>query len=146
LSKVDKPKWLMEKYKITLQNQRIQQLVRRVRPFAALTYNWWSWYVRAANPKARLEALTSRPLLPCAVGRVTKTAGRVELHLTPMHAKVSLIKAMVVNVSAAVAYVKRAAEQLPKLDCWQALVRYISDKITGQSVLPGCLPMALANG
>jgi hypothetical protein len=20
----------------------------------ALTYNWWSWYVRAANPKARL--------------------------------------------------------------------------------------------
>jgi hypothetical protein len=112
----------------------------------ALTYNWWSWYVRAANPDARREALTSRPLLLCAVGRVTKTAGRVELHLTPMHAKVGLIKAMVANVLAAVAYVKRAAEQLPKLDCWQALVRYIGDKITGQSALPGYPPGALATG
>jgi hypothetical protein len=47
---------------------------------------------------------------------------------------------------AAIAYVKRAAEQLPKLDCWQALVRYIGDKITGQSVLPGCPPGGLATG
>ena len=29
----------------------------------ALIYNWWSWYVRLAHPKARLEAITSRPLL-----------------------------------------------------------------------------------
>jgi hypothetical protein len=42
-----------------------------------------------------------------------------------------LIKAMVANVLAAIAYVKRAAEQLPKFDYWQALVRYIGDKITG---------------
>jgi hypothetical protein len=59
---------------------------------------------------------------------------------------VGLIKAMVANVLAAVAYVKRATEQLPKLDCWQALVRYIGDKITGQSVLPGYPPGALATG
>lgn len=25
----------------------------------ALVYNWWSWYVRLAHPKARLEAITS---------------------------------------------------------------------------------------
>jgi hypothetical protein len=24
----------------------------------ALVYNWWSWYVRAANPQSRREALT----------------------------------------------------------------------------------------
>jgi len=29
----------------------------------ALIYNWWSWYVRLAHPKARLEAITSRPML-----------------------------------------------------------------------------------
>ena len=29
----------------------------------ALIYNWWSWYVRLANPKNRLEAKTSRPKL-----------------------------------------------------------------------------------
>jgi hypothetical protein len=47
---------------------------------------------------------------------------------------------------AAIAYVKRAAEQLPKFDYWQALVRYIGDKITNQSVLLGCPPVALATG
>jgi hypothetical protein len=35
----------------------------------ALIYNWWSWYVRLAHPKARLEAITSRPKLLAAVGR-----------------------------------------------------------------------------
>jgi len=29
----------------------------------ALVYNWWSWYCRAAHPTARMEAITSRPLL-----------------------------------------------------------------------------------
>ena len=29
----------------------------------ALIYNWWSWYVRLAHPKTRLEAIASRPLL-----------------------------------------------------------------------------------
>lgn len=113
----------------------------------ALVYNWWSWYVRAANPKARREALTSRPLLLSAVGRVTQTAGRVELHLTPMHAKVGLIKAMVANVQEAIRHVKKAAaEQLNKFDCWHALVRYISDKITGQTLLPTGPPVALVGG
>jgi len=29
----------------------------------ALAYNWWSLFVRLANPKGQLEAVTSRPLL-----------------------------------------------------------------------------------
>jgi len=37
----------------------------------ALVYNWWSWYVRLAHPKTRLEAITSRPKLLSAVGRMT---------------------------------------------------------------------------
>ena len=28
----------------------------------ALVYNWWSWSCRAANPGARMEAITCRPL------------------------------------------------------------------------------------
>ncbi|MEF8732004.1 MAG: transposase [Candidatus Accumulibacter meliphilus] len=28
----------------------------------ALIYNWWSWYVRLAHPKARLKAITSPPM------------------------------------------------------------------------------------
>jgi len=41
----------------------------------ALIYNWWSWYVRLANPKNRMEAITSRPKLLSAVGRLTNHAG-----------------------------------------------------------------------
>jgi hypothetical protein len=41
----------------------------------ALIYNWWSWYVRLAHPKARLEAITSRPLLLAGVARLTQHAG-----------------------------------------------------------------------
>jgi hypothetical protein len=57
-----------------------------------------------------------------------------------------LIKAMVANVWAAIAYVQKAAQQLPKFDCWHALVHYIGDKITGTNAQPGCLSVALAAG
>ena len=53
----------------------------------ALVYNWWNWYVRAANPQAQ-------------------------------------------------AHVRRAAEQLPKLNRWHSLVGYICESIAGQTVLP----------
>ncbi len=107
----------------------------------ALTYNWWSWYVRAANPQARREALTSRPLLLSAVGRATHSGGRTELHLTPMHAEVGLIQTMIANIQAAIAYVKRTAEQLPKMNRWRILVGYISERITGKIILPTPLPV-----
>jgi hypothetical protein len=40
----------------------------------ALVYNWWSRYVRSANPKSRLEAKTSRPKLLSALGKHTSHA------------------------------------------------------------------------
>jgi len=54
----------------------------------ALVYNWWSWYVRAANPQALREALTSRPLLLAAVGRA-HSGNQTILYLTPVHAEVA---------------------------------------------------------
>jgi len=27
-----------------------------------LVYNWWSWYERLVHPKARMQAITSRPM------------------------------------------------------------------------------------
>jgi Transposase DDE domain group 1 len=102
----------------------------------ALVYNWWSWYVRAANPNARREALTSRPLLLAAVGRATDHSGRTTLYLTPMHAEVGLIKSMIANVHAAIRHVRHAAEQLPMLDRWKALLAYICERIVGPASLP----------
>ncbi len=76
-------------------------------------YKWWSWYVRAANPGARREALTSCPLLLAAVGRASSHAGQTMLYLTPMHAEAGLIKSMIA-VHAAIWHVRHAAEQLPR--------------------------------
>src|SRR5712691_1571053 len=112
----------------------------------ALVYNWWSWYVRAANPKARREALTSRPLLLAAVGRAVNHSGQTTLYLTPMHAETGLIKSMVANVQAAISHVRRAAQQLPKIDRWATLLAYICRRIVAQSALPTPPPALAAPG
>ena len=125
------------------QDMHRSELTARV---VALVYNWWSWYVRAANPQARREALTSRPLLLAAVGRAVHTGGQTQLYLTPMHAEVGLIKTMITNIQAAISYVKRAAEQLPKLNRWHALVGYICERITGQTMLPTPPPVLQGAG
>jgi hypothetical protein len=95
----------------------------------ALVYNWWSWYCRAAHPTARMEAITSRPLLLAAVDRATNSAGQTTLHLTPMHGKVTLLKSLIANIREALQYVKATAEQIKTTDRWAVLLRYISDKI-----------------
>jgi len=127
----------------TTQDMHRSQLTARA---VALIYNWWSWYVRAANPQARREALTSRPLLLAAVGRTVSHAGQTMLYLTPMHAEAGLIKSMIANVHAAIRHVRRAAEQLPRLDQWATLLAYICRKIVGQFALPTPPPALAAPG
>lgn len=95
----------------------------------ALIYNWWSWYVRLAHPKTRLEAITSRPLLLAGVARLTQHAGQSRLLLTLTHAAGDQIKAMIANVRKGLDTILASAPQLPKPDRWPALVRYIVDKI-----------------
>ena len=127
----------------TTQDMHRSQITARA---VALVYNWWSWYVRAANPNARREALTSRPLLLAAVGRATSSGNQTTLYLTPMHAEVGLIKSMIANVHAAIRHVRQAAEQLPKLDRWAALLAYICQRIVGQIGLPTPPPALAAPG
>jgi hypothetical protein len=127
----------------TTQDMHRSQLTARA---VALVYNWWSWYVRAANPQARREALTSRPLLLAAVGRAASSGNQTTLYLTPMHAEVGLIKSMIANVHAAIQHVKAAAEQLPKLDRWRVLLAYICQRIVGQIGLPTPPPTLAAPG
>jgi hypothetical protein len=127
----------------TTQDMHRSQITARA---VALVYNWWSWYVRAANPQARREALTSRPLLLAAVGRVASHSGQTLLYLTPMHAEAGLIKAMIANVHAAIRHVRRAAEQLPKLDRWATLLAYICQRIVGHFALPTPPPTLAAPG
>jgi hypothetical protein len=112
----------------------------------ALVYNWWSWYCRAAHPGARLEAVTSRPLLLAAVGKAASHAGQTQLYLTPLHAKTQTIKALIVNVRAALQHVKAAAEQLPTLDRWATLLRYICQRISPSIAPAPAFPALPATG
>lgn len=95
----------------------------------ALIYNWWSWYVRLANPQARKEAITSRPLLLRGVARLTEHAGQPRLLLTLVHGASDKIKQMIGAIRAGLDYVRATAPQLPEVSRWNALVRYIIDKI-----------------
>jgi hypothetical protein len=95
----------------------------------ALIYNWWSWYVRLAHPKTRLEAITSRPMLLNGIARLTQHAGQSRLLLTLTHQSGSKIKAMIANIRKGLDYILSNAPQLPKADRWSALVRYIISKI-----------------
>jgi hypothetical protein len=121
--------------------ERCQTSARAV----ALIYNWWSWYCRAAQPGARMEAITSRPLLLAAVGRAVKHAGQTILHLTPMHAAKDNLMKLISNVRKALNHVKAIAEQLPSADRWKTLLAYIVARIipkrTPRLPTPGaCLP------
>jgi len=95
----------------------------------ALVYNWWSWYCRAAHPGARMEAITSRPLLLAAVGRAAHSGGQTTLYLTPMHGKANRLKPLIANIHAALQHVRAAAEQFKSADRWGLLLRYMNDKI-----------------
>lgn len=95
----------------------------------ALIYNWWSWYVRLAHPKARLEAITSRPMLLSGIARLTEHAGQSRLLLTLTHAAGDQIKSMITNIRKGIDHVLANAPQLPKAERWRALVRYIVSKI-----------------
>jgi hypothetical protein len=95
----------------------------------ALTYNWWSWYVRLAHPSTRLEAITSRPLLLAGVARLTQHAGQSRLLLTLTHAAGDLIKSMVTNVRKGLDTILATAPQLTTRERWTSLVRYIVEKI-----------------
>jgi hypothetical protein len=95
----------------------------------ALVYNWWSWYCRAAHPQARMEAITSRPLLLAAVGTAASHAGQTTLYLTPLHGKTPVLKTLIANIRAALQHVKNTAEQFKSIDPWAVFLRYVSNKI-----------------
>ena len=85
----------------------------------ALIYNWWSLFVRLANPEARLEAMTSRPWLMSSVGRATSHAGQTTITLTGQHAYFDKARQVLMRVSSQLqAWVSEAAEQLGITSVW----------------------------
>lgn len=98
----------------------------------ALIYNWWSQFVRLANPEARREAITSRPWLMSSVGRRTEHAGQTTITLTGLHAHFGKAKEALMRVSAWLqALASRAAEQLGVTTVWNMCCDHLKQILAG---------------
>ena len=87
---------------------RCQLMARMV----ALVYNWWTLFVRLAQPQKHFEAISSRPLLLHGVATQTRHGGQTRLTITSTHAKRSAIQAILTNLAAFLTTLKSTAEQL----------------------------------
>lgn len=78
----------------------------------ALVYNWWTLFVRLAQPHKHFEAISSRPLLLHGVATQTRHAGQTRLIITSTHAKQAVIQAVLTSLADFLSSLKATAEQL----------------------------------
>ena len=112
------------------------QRCRLIARIVALIYNWWTLFVRLADPDQHTEAITSRPLLLYAVGRQTRHANQTSITITSTHGKAGRVRRMLAEVAAFFTSLRPMAEQLTDLERWyrilsRALVKYLKGRQLG---------------
>jgi hypothetical protein len=98
---------------------RCQLMARMV----ALVYNWWTLFVRLAQPHKHFEAISSRPLLLHGVATQTKHSGQTRLTITSTHAKQTIIQAVLTSLAGFLTTLKKTAEQLTDAQRLQAILK-----------------------
>lgn len=88
----------------------------------ALIYNWWSLFMRLADPDHHREAITSRPLLLSAIARKTRHAGQVTLTISSMHGLRDKARHAYVRISGFLTDLRQNAEQLDRLEKWYRIL------------------------
>lgn len=91
----------------------------------ALVYNWWSIFVRLAIPERHAEAITSRPLLLHAIGKLTRHAGQLTVTVTSTHGKMEKIRVVLNHIHAVLDRLRICAEQLSRPERWRWLLSMI---------------------
>ena len=94
----------------------------------ALIYNWWTLFVRLANPDNHLEAVTSRPLLLSSVGRLTKSGRQKKMLLTSQHGAHNTIQKYCYRIVDFFKTLKRIAPQLTPRACWEMILMKATEK------------------
>lgn len=113
---------------------RCQVVARNV----ALIYNWWNLFVRCAEPERPREALTSRPLLLCAVGRIIESGRQITLRLTSTHAEAARAQRLLTGVSLFLSGLLNTAEQLSPAQRWERIWdRILRPWLRPAGLLPG---------
>jgi len=108
----------------------------------ALVYNWWSLFVRLADPDRHTEAITSRPLMLYGIGKQTRHAGQTRLTVSSTHAEAVKVEQCYRRIAAFFKELWATAEQLTAQQRWcrilsLALVKYLRGR---QLHPPDCLP------
>lgn len=80
--------------------------------FIALIYDWWNIYTRLVDPDCHREAITSRPLLLHAVGKLTQHGRQKTLTITSTHLKIEKVTKILTAISSFFKSLQQTAEQL----------------------------------
>jgi len=109
----------------------------------ALVYNWWSLFVRLADPRQHSEAITSRPLLLHAPARQTRHGAQTRITISHPHAEAAWVEAACREITAFFKTLRQTAEQLTPLQRWcrvlsRALIKYLNGR---QLQPPALLPV-----
>ena len=88
----------------------------------ALVYNWWTLFVRLAQPHKHFEAISSRPLLLHGVATQTRHAGQTRLTITSTHARQATIQAVLTHLAEFLSQMKATAEQLTDVERLRAIL------------------------
>jgi len=99
----------------------------------ALVYNWWSLFVRLADPRQHREAITSRPLLLHAPARQTRHGAQTRITISHPHAEAAWVEAACREIAAFFKTLRQTAEQLTPMQRWcrvlsRALVKYLNGR------------------
>jgi hypothetical protein len=118
----------------------------------ALVYNWWSVFVRLANPSARCEAITSRPWLMASIGSKTQQDGQTRITMTGLHARFEDARARLTRVSALLqGWLAQITEQFKTETVWLRVCDYLKRLLAGvytkkkRRLAPNPLKLAPAN-
>jgi hypothetical protein len=108
----------------------------------ALVYNWWSLFVRLADPDKHSESITSRPLLLHAPARLTRHGGRTRVTISHSHAEADGWRRLAAALLRSSRPSGQLRKQLTPLQRWcrvlsQALVKYLHGR---QLQPPALLP------
>jgi len=92
--------------------------------FIALIYNWWSLFVRLAEPGKHLEAVTSRPLLLTAIAERTRHARQTTLKVASSHAKAGWVADALRGIARFLNELTQSAEQLTADQRWRRILAH----------------------
>jgi len=87
----------------------------------ALVYNWWSAFVACAEPGRGREAVTSRPLMMSAMGRVVESGRQLRLKVTSLHGRRDEAQGLLAGLSAFLSGLGNGAEPLTAEGRWQRI-------------------------